>query len=209
MNQSTLKSNFVLGGTIIACCLLMILAFRLIVVSWTLIGISGVFVLICIGIICGSRIAYFVAQCLYATVTIGLAFNTFNPMAYHEVILKGGDSTPLVLLFLRLMLISLLSATLYWCLREHSKLRRKGPDKKWRNQRRRSANATVNQIQTQVGFPSLRSQLPGNKFASRMAILVLKATSKWVTFPYSSERFNTRAHSRTKSEARLFPHALH
>ena len=50
------------------------------------------------------------------------------------------------------------------------------------------------------------------KNKSRRSFLVLKATLKWVTFPYSSERFNTRSlllhvlSSSTSEVLRIFHH---
>jgi hypothetical protein len=98
----------------------MSLAIRLIIASMHLVGIFAVF--ICIGIICGRPIAYFVARCLYAGITFLFALNAINPMAYREVCSTEGGIASLIWLFLRLMLVALISATLYWCLTEHLKM---------------------------------------------------------------------------------------
>jgi hypothetical protein len=113
----------------------MLLALRMMVISWTL--MAGVIIIICIGIcigiICGNRVAYSVARFLYGMTAILMFFNAFNPMVYHEAIFtEMGDGSLVwvfVWIFLKLALISLISILLCWCLGEHSKLRRKDSDK--------------------------------------------------------------------------------
>ena len=128
MKSSALKASLAWCGTIVASCLLISLPLGLFIdsltspVSLTATGICGAATIVCIGIVCGSRIAYFAAQCLYGMIAILFGFDALNPMVYHEVLSNGNEYTPLIWVFLRLTLIALISGTLCWSLGEHLKL---------------------------------------------------------------------------------------
>jgi hypothetical protein len=116
------KEKIVTAGTLIACCLLLILSIRLALAGRYALMISLLVALISVAIFKGLKIGYILGRCLFGgTAILLIGGGALNPFTYEDIHVAGVSYGYFLIENILLIVVAIF---LFYCLGEHARLRK-------------------------------------------------------------------------------------